>query len=480
MMHPLWTFADIASATSGQASADGEAHGVSIDSRTTRSGDIFLAFKGPNQDGHSYVRQAMAKGAVGAIVSQDGLDIPDGFPTIVVEDTAIALGTLGQAARSRTNAKIIGVTGSVGKTGTKEALLRALARSGPTHASERSYNNDIGVPLTLSRMPADSEFGVLEMGMNHAGEMRALSAQARPDIAIITTIEAVHSEFFASVEGIADAKAEIFEHMSSEGVAILNRDNPWFDRLADKARDNGLAQIVSFGMHEDADVRLLKHFAADNCSTVSADIAGELLTYRIGIPGDHWVQNSLAVLAAVQQAGGELGLAGLALGEMVAPKGRGRRHDVPFRDGSVLVIDESYNASPISMRAALKGLAEAKGVVPESGIPGRRIAVLGDMLELGDETVSAHENLVIPVEQANVDLVYTAGSHARTLADALPSKLHGHHADSVDELLPVLLVQVQPGDVIMLKGSNSVGLSKAVDALLALGAEPAFPRQAQG
>jgi len=480
MMHPLWTFADIASATGGQASADGEAHGVSIDSRTTRSGDIFLAFKGPNQDGHSYVRQAMAKGAVGAIVSQDGLDIPDGFPTIVVEDTAIALGTLGQAARSRTNAKIIGVTGSVGKTGTKEALLRALARSGPTHASERSYNNDIGVPLTLSRMPADSEFGVLEMGMNHAGEMRGLSAQARPDIAIITTIEAVHSEFFASVEGIADAKAEIFEHMSSEGVAILNRDNPWFDRLADKARDNGLAQIVSFGMHEDADVRLLKHFAADNCSTVSADIAGELLTYRIGIPGDHWVQNSLAVLAAVQQAGGELGLAGLALGEMVAPKGRGRRHDVPFRDGSVLVIDESYNASPISMRAALKGLAEAKGVVPESGIPGRRIAVLGDMLELGDETVSAHENLVIPVEQANVDLVYTAGSHARTLAEALPSKLHAHHADSVDELLPVLLVQVQPGDVIMLKGSNSVGLSKAVDALLALGAEPAFPRQAQG
>ncbi len=480
MMHPLWTFADIASATGGQASADGEAHGVSIDSRTTRSGDIFLAFKGPNQDGHSYVRQAMAKGAVGAIVSQDGLDIPDGFPTIVVEDTAIALGTLGQAARSRTNAKIIGVTGSVGKTGTKEALLRALARSGPTHASERSYNNDIGVPLTLSRMPADSEFGVLEMGMNHAGEIRALSAQARPDIAIITTIEAVHSEFFASVEGIADAKAEIFEHMSSEGVAILNRDNPWFDRLADKARDNGLAQIVSFGMHEDADVRLLKHFAADNCSTVSADIAGELLTYRIGIPGDHWVQNSLAVLAAVQQAGGELGLAGLALGEMVAPKGRGRRHDVPFRDGSVLVIDESYNASPISMRAALKGLAEAKGVVPESGIPGRRIAVLGDMLELGDETVSAHENLVIPVEQANVDLVYTAGSHARTLAEALPSKLHAHHADSVDELLPVLLVQVQPGDVIMLKGSNSVGLSKAVDALLALGAEPAFPRQAQG
>lgn len=480
MMHPLWTFADIASATGGQASADGEAHGVSIDSRTTRSGDIFLAFKGPNQDGHSYVRQAMAKGAVGAIVSQDGLDIPDGFPTIVVEDTAIALGTLGQAARSRTNAKIIGVTGSVGKTGTKEALLRALARSGPTHASERSYNNDIGVPLTLSRMPADSEFGVLEMGMNHAGEMRALSAQARPDIAIITTIEAVHSEFFASVEGIADAKAEIFEHMSSEGVAILNRDNPWFDRLADKARDNGLAQIVSFGMHEDADVRLLKHFAADNCSTVSADIAGELLTYRIGIPGDHWVQNSLAVLAAVQQVGGELGLAGLALGEMVAPKGRGRRHDVPIRDGSVLVIDESYNASPISMRAALKGLAEAKGVVPESGIPGRRIAVLGDMLELGDETVSAHENLVIPVEQANVDLVYTAGSHARTLAEALPSKLHAHHADSVDELLPVLLVQVQPGDVIMLKGSNSVGLSKAVDALLALGAEPAFPRQAQG
>ena len=480
MMHPLWTFADIASATGGQASADGEAHGVSIDSRTTRSGDIFLAFKGPNQDGHSYVRQAMAKGAVGAIVSQDGLDIPDGFPTIVVEDTAIALGTLGQAARSRTNAKIIGVTGSVGKTGTKEVLLRALARSGPTHASERSYNNDIGVPLTLSRMPADSEFGVLEMGMNHAGEMRALSAQARPDIAIITTIEAVHSEFFASVEGIADAKAEIFEYMSSEGVAILNRDNPWFDRLADKARDNGLAQIVSFGMHEDADVRLLKHFAADNCSTVSADIAGELLTYRIGIPGDHWVQNSLAVLAAVQQVGGELGLAGLALGEMVAPKGRGRRHDVPFRDGSVLVIDESYNASPISMRAALKGLAEAKGVVPESGIPGRRIAVLGDMLELGDETVSAHENLVIPVEQANVDLVYTAGSHARTLAEALPSKLHAHHADSVDELLPVLLVQVQPGDVIMLKGSNSVGLSKAVDALLALGAEPAFPRQAQG
>jgi len=475
MMDPLWTLQEMVKATGGQCVADGEVYGVSIDSRTVRSGDVFLALKGEHLDGHTYVQQAFAKGAVAAIIS-DPVDIGS-EALITVEDTNAALVALGQQARDRTAAQIVGVTGSVGKTGTKEALNAALARSGATHASERSYNNDIGVPLTLARMPAATQYGVLEMGMNHSGELRALTAQARPDIAAITNVEAVHAEFISSTDDIADAKAEIFEGMSSTGTAILNIDNPYFNHLVNSARDVGLSNILSFGEAEGADIRLLKHFEADDCSTVHADIAGELMTYRIGVPGVHWVKNSLAVLACVHALGADLGYAGLALGEMVAPKGRGRRHSVSFRDGAVLVVDESYNASPVSMRAAISDLGQAKGTLPDSGISGRKIAVLGDMLELGEGSVAQHQALASPLQDAGVDLVFTVDTAMTALDDALEIFRRGGHAASASDLVPALVDQLQPGDVVMLKGSNAMGLGSVVDALVALD-DDGFSRRA--
>jgi UDP-N-acetylmuramoyl-tripeptide--D-alanyl-D-alanine ligase len=478
MIEPLWTLQDIAKATGGLCATDGEAYGISIDSRTVRSGDVFLALKGEHQDGHAYVQQAFAKGAVAAIVSDPVENAPEAL--ITVDDTNAALIALGQQARDRTAAQIVGVTGSVGKTGTKEALNAALSRSGATHASERSYNNDIGVPLTLARMPAATQYGVLEMGMNHSGELRALTAQARPDVAVITNVESVHAEFFDSTDDIADAKAEIFEGMPTSGTAILNCDNPYFDRLASAASAAGLSNVLSFGEAEGADIRLLKYFEADDCSTVNADIAGELMTYRIGVPGIHWVKNSLAVLASVHVLGADLGYAGLALGEMVAPKGRGRRHSVSFRDGAVLVIDESYNASPVSMRAAISDLSRAKGPMPDSGIPGRKIAVLGDMLELGDDSVAQHRALANPLQDAGVDLVFTVGAATSALHDALEIFRRGGHAASASELVPALVDQLQPGDVVMLKGSNAMGLGSVVDALVALDDDGSFRRAAVG
>lgn len=480
MTDPLWTFAEIAQATGGTCSQDGEAHGVSIDSRTVRSGDVFLAFKGDNQDGHAYVPQAITKGAAGVIISDlvDGL--PDDLPVVQVSNTRAALVSLGDAARSRTKAKIVGVTGSVGKTGTKEALYTALLRSGATHASERSYNNDIGVPLTLARMPASTDYAVLEMGMNHAGEMRALTAMARPDVAVITNIESVHAEFFDSVEAIADAKAEIFEGMTGDGIVILNRDNAYCDYLAKAAKAHGIGRVLTFGEAKDADVRLLKSFEAEDCTAVNAQIDGELMTYRIGVPGAHWVTNSLAVLATVHALGADLGLAGLALAEMVAPKGRGRRHWVNFRDGVVLAIDESYNASPVSMRAAISDLGRAKGQLPDSGIPGRKIAVLGDMLELGAQSEQQHQALAEPLEQAGVDLVFTVGSATEILNASLQPFRRGGHAVDCDSLIPQLMEQLQPGDVVMTKGSNAMGLSAVIDALMTLDDDHAPRRSAAG
>jgi UDP-N-acetylmuramoyl-tripeptide--D-alanyl-D-alanine ligase len=468
MTDPLWTFTDIARATGGKCSKDGEAFGVSIDSRTIRPGDVFLAFKGDNQDGHAYVAQSVAKGAAGVIISDHVDGLSGELPVVRVADTCDALVSLGEAARTRTNARVVGVTGSVGKTGTKEALYTALLRSGATHASERSYNNDIGVPLTLARMPAATDYAILEMGMNHAGEMRGLTAMARPDVAVITNIEAVHAEFFDSVEAIADAKAEIFDGMGADGVAILNCDNIYCAHLAEAARARGIGRVVTFGEAQDADIRLLKCFEADDCSAVNVQIEGELMTYRIGVPGAHWVKNSLAVLAAVHVLGADLGFAGLALGEMVAPKGRGRRHWINFRDGFVLVIDESYNASPVSMRAAISDLGRAKGRLPESGIPGRKIAVLGDMLELGSQSDEQHSALVEPLDQAGVDLVFTVGSATSTLDASLQTFRRGGHAADSDALIPQLMEHIQPGDVVMAKGSNAMGLSGVIDALVML------------
>ncbi len=472
MAEPLWTSAQIAAATGGVASAAFDVHGIAIDSREVNQGDLFVALKGDNQDGHKYVAAALERGAAGALVER-GAAYPANAPVIDAGDALEALTALGAASRARIEGKVIGVTGSVGKTGTKTAIAAALARSGVTYASERSFNNHIGVPLTLARTPAATRYAVLEMGMNHAGEMRALTAIARPHVAIITTIAEVHMEFFASIEGIADAKAEIFEGVEPGGAVILNRDNAQFGRLEARAREVGIGRIISFGASEGSDVRMIKARLREDCSTVSADVMGTLVTFKIGIPGEHWVSNSLAVLATVSAVGGDLGLAGLSLAEMQPPKGRGRRHRVDYRDGEITVIDESYNASQVATLAAIGGLGRS-----EPGRRGRRIAVLGDMRELGERGPALHAGLRDPLRAAGIDTVVTVGPLMHDMSAPLGGVMRVIHCANAQEAVTQVLDLVVPGDVIMVKGSNAIGLSKVVEALLSVQDQPARRRAA--
>ena len=472
MAEPLWTSAQIAAATGGDASAAFDVHGIAIDSREVNQGDLFVALRGDNQDGHKYVAAALQRGAAGALVER-GADYPANAPVIAVGDALDGLTRLGAAARDRIAGKVIGVTGSVGKTGTKTAIAAALARSGATYASERSFNNHIGVPLTLSRTPAATRYAVLEMGMNHAGELRALTAIARPHVAIITTIAEVHMEFFPSIEAIADAKAEIFEGVLPGGAVVLNRDNPQFDRLAARAREVGIGRIISFGAAEGSDVRMIKSRLHEDCSTVTADVMGTLVTFKIGIPGEHWVSNSLAVLATVSAVDGDLGLAGLSLAEMQPPKGRGRRHRVDYRDGEITVIDESYNASQVAMLAAIGGLGRS-----EPARRGHRIAVLGEMRELGERGPALHAGLRAPLLDAGIDVVVAVGPLMQEMAASLGGVIRVINGANAQEAVSQVLDLVIPGDVIMVKGSNAIGLSKVVDALLSLQDQPALRRAA--
>lgn len=472
MAEPLWTARQIAAAVSGTMTVDFDVFGVAIDSREVRSGDLFVALKGDNQDGHRYVADAIAKGAAGALVEHSGA-YPAGSPVVAVEDALAGLRALGVAARDRLQGQVVGVTGSVGKTGTKTAIAAALARSGATYASERSFNNHIGVPLTLARTPSATRYAVLEMGMNHAGELRDLTQVARPHVAVVTTIAEVHMEFFASIAEIADAKAEIFEGLQPGGTAVLNRDNAMFGRLEARARETGVRHILAFGEHSGADVRLVKSRLHEDCSTVTADVTGTLVTYKIGIPGEHWVANSLAVMAAVVAVGGDLGLAGLALAEMQPPRGRGRRHQVEYRDAEIVVIDESYNASPVAMLAAIRGLGRSK-----PARRGRRIAVLGDMRELGDQGPQLHAGLRQPLRDAGVNLVIAVGPLMQEMANGLGLTVQVIDCANAQEASRQLLDALVPGDVIMVKGSNAIGLSKVVDALLALPDQPSLRRVA--
>lgn len=477
MITPLWTSVDAAKATQetgGKAIGDWQVYGACIDTRSLRTGDLFVALPGSSRDGHEFVADALSKGAGAALIDRPVDGLPGDAPVLICADAMDGMSGLAKAARKRTSAKVIGVTGSVGKTSTKEALKAALFRCKATQASARSFNNHIGVPLTLAQLREDTAYSVLEMGMNHAGELEALSALAQPDIAIITTVEAAHAEYFDSVDAIADAKAEIFTGLTPGGTAILNRDNAYFNRLVSAARDCGVENILSFGASADADVRLLKQCLHQDCSTVTADIAGQPMMYKVGAPGAHWVMNSLAVLATVLVADADLGLAGLALQEIMAPEGRGRRHLIPYRDGSILVIDDSYNASPASMKAALEALGKAKGTPSERRSSTRRIAVLGDMLELGDASERLHTNLAKIVTRADVDLVLTVGPLMKHLHESLPRHRCAGHAETASEGANMLLDIVAPGDVVMAKGSNAMGLSEIVGALLQLDIEPAI------
>ena len=452
MSAPLWTSAEIEAATGGRASAPFEVTGVTFDSREVEPGWLFVAMPGTVADGHQFVDKAFAAGAAGAIVSQ-----PVTGPHVLVDDTAAALTALAKAARNRVNATILGVTGSVGKTGTKEALAAALERRhrGKVHRSLKSYNNHTGVPLSLARMPRETVFGVFEMGMNHADEIRHLTALVRPHIALITAIAPAHIENLGSMEAIADAKAEIFESLEPGGTAILPNDTPYRDRLLKAARRYA-EHIVTFG-GGDADVSAMHAVRSDNGgSLVTARLRESELTFNIAQPGEHWVSNSLAVLAAVEAAGADLAAAGLALGDMGGLKGRGERHRVPVDGGEMLLIDESYNANPASMAATLKNLAEEQA-------PGRRIAVLGTMLELGEFSDEAHAGLAPVVLDSGVDELILVGEATRPLEQALATRLSVERVGSAEEATQRLLATMRAGDAVLVKASNGVGLARLVE-----------------
>lgn len=432
--------------------------GVSIDTRTLQPGDLYFAIKGDAKDGHDFAGAAFAAGAAAAVVDEARADALSAHgPLYIVDDTLASMENLGRAARARGEAKIIAVTGSVGKTGTKEALRAALGASGPTHASAASYNNHWGVPLTLARMPRASRFGVFEIGMNHSGEITPLTGMVRPHVAVVTTIAPVHLEHFASLDAIAEAKAEIFLGLEPGGAAIIHADIPQFDLLNARARASRAGRVLSFGEHAGADAQLISFEARETGSMVSAKVLGEAVTFYLGAPGRHLAVNGLAVLLAAVCAGADLHASARALGAFEAPAGRGQRTGLAAAGGNFTLIDESYNANPASMRAALALLGEAAA--------GRRVAVLGDMLELGPDAARLHAELSEAIAENRVDTVFAAGPLMRGLYDALPPGVRGAWKEKSDGLEDVLAEALGAGDVVMVKGSNGSRMGPVVAAL---------------
>jgi UDP-N-acetylmuramoyl-tripeptide--D-alanyl-D-alanine ligase len=464
----LWTSDAAERATGGRSTRPWQATGVAIDSRATGRGDLFVALEGPTNDGHDYVAQALARGAVAAMVRRARADaLPKDLPLLVVDDTQAALEALGGAARARSTARIAAVTGSVGKTGVKEALRAALTEQGPTAASVKSFNNQWGVPLSLARMGADTRYGVFEIGMNHPGEIAPLARQVAPHVALITTVEAVHLGYFASIAAIADAKADIFEGMAADGVAVLNHDNPFYHHLARMARERGVRRILSFGAHPDSSVRLVDATVGAETSRVVAMVGTERFTYDVGLPGRHWVSNSLGVLAALSALGADVARGAASLAKLTPLPGRGERHRIDLGCGVMTVIDESYNASPAALKAALQVLAATQ---PERG--GRRIAVLGDMLELGDQAPSMHAAFATCAQAKGIDLVFTVGHHMTHLRDALPAAMRAGHAADAEGILGAVLEEVRGGDVVLVKGSRGIKLERVVAGLVDLRPQP--------
>ncbi len=450
---PLWTANALAAATGGTASAGFDVFGVAFDSREIGAGDLFVAMPGTEFDGHRFVDGAFQRGASGALVSQ-----PVPYPHVLVADTAAALNALGVASRERSGARVAGVTGSVGKTGTKEALASALSRTPGVrvHRSVKSYNNHTGVPLSLARMPADSDYGVFEMGMNHAGEIAALTRLVRPHVAVVTAIAPAHIEFFPTgLDGIADAKGEIFQGLDAGGAAIIPFDSPQRDRLIGHAQRYA-GEILTFGLGAGADVRAREVIDNGASSTVTVSMPGAELCLTIGQSGAHWVSNGLAVLAAVHALGADVGVAALALADMDQLAGRGARLKVRVAGGEALIIDESYNANPSSMRATLAVLAREAG---------RKIAVLGAMRELGAQSDALHADLSPDVIASGVQYALLVGSGMEPLAAALEGKTEVRHVADAATADAALAALIAPGDAILIKGSNSVGLSALVASL---------------
>jgi UDP-N-acetylmuramoyl-tripeptide--D-alanyl-D-alanine ligase len=461
MPEALWQWPDLVAASGGEA--DGapplRITGLSIDTRSLAPGDVFVALRDV-RDGHEFVPAAFKAGAAAAIVARNYNRRRLSGALLRVADPLRALGAIGRAARLRSNARIVAVTGSVGKTGTKEMLRLCLAQAGETHAAEKSYNNHWGVPLTLARMPVEAQYAVLEIGMNHAGEITPLTEMVRPHVSLITSVEPVHLGHFASVEEIAEAKAEILAGLVPGGTAILPRDNPHFDLLRERAAAVG-AKIVTFGYHAEADYRAVQVDLGPKGSSVIAGHGSLRFPYRVGAPGEHYVKNSLAVVAALQALGADAMRCLPALARVTAPVGRGARTLLDVADGQILLIDESYNANPASVQAALAAMAST----PREAF-GRRVAVLGDMLELGEASAELHRSLKGAVDAAGVDLVHACGPMMKLLLDDLPRDRQGMWTPHSSELAQAVPDLVQAGDVVMVKGSLGTRMAPIVEALL--------------
>ena len=476
-MSALWNAKDVAAATGGASTGAWTAGGVSIDSRSVKAGDLFVALEGPNFDGHDYAVPALEKGAAAAIVHRAPQDSDRYHDRLVlVKDTFPALQDLARAARARTGARVIAVTGSVGKTGTKEALKLGLSVQGATHASEGNLNNHWGVPLSLARMPADTKYGVFELGMNHPGEIAPLSRLVRPHAAVITSVEAVHLEFFNSVAEIADEKAAIMAGLEAGGTAVLPRDNAHYSRLAAAAQAYSCGVIKSFGTGGDAFARLVAWSLTPDGTQVAAEFDGRRIMYDMIVSGRHWALNSVAALAAVHAVGADHRLAASALAKLAAPAGRGARTRVAVDGGSIMVIDESYNASPAAVRVLADTLAQMHQ--PVGGTRGGRlIMVLGDMLELGVAAPDLHAGLAESLQLADIHVVFTAGALMKHLHTALPHGMRGGHAPDSKSLVPQVLDAVRAGDVVAVKGSHSSHMNLVVDALRGL---TPMPKAANG
>ncbi|MBN8542650.1 MAG: UDP-N-acetylmuramoyl-tripeptide--D-alanyl-D-alanine ligase [Alphaproteobacteria bacterium] len=465
-MTTQWESKEVAKATNGQCSGQWVATSVSIDTRSIESGALYVALKGANMDGHHFVREALAKGAVAAVVSAP-IDGVDAAQLVMVNDTEIALQNLGIAARSRSAAKYIGVTGSVGKTGCKEMLAAALSAIGKTHATKGNLNNHLGVPLSLVNMPLDAQYVVLEMGMNHPGEIAKLSHWAKPDVSIITTVDAVHIEFFENgVEGIADEKATIFDGMGGKGTAILNADNAHYDRLSAYAVKQDLDRIISFGSGDNALSRMLSYQIEDMHSIVEATIAGTHISYRIGTIGKHWALMSVAVLSAVDALGADLAKSAAALAVFSEPKGRGQIRKLSVKGGHLRLIDDAYNASPIAVKGAIEKVSELRAASKE---PLRTVVVLGDMLELGEHSRDLHVGLAPTLVNNQIDLVFAAGAFMRHLFEALPEQMKGAYEANSVALAPKVVSALQARDLVLVKGSRGSRMDVVVDAIEKIG-----------
>lgn len=458
-MSELWTAEEAQAATGGRL-LNGDTWsvtGVSIDTRSLEPGDLFVALKDV-RDGHDFLAQAFVSGASAALIS-DARKVEGLGAALAVPDVLESLRKLGQAARDRCVAKRVAVTGSVGKTSTKEALAICLSASGQTHRSVKSYNNHWGVPLTLSRMPRESQFAVFEIGMNHRGEILPLTQLVKPHAALVTTIAPAHVENLGSLEAVADEKGDIYAGLEPGGSAIIPNEAPHADRLIAAAERNG-ANLVRFGRDAICEARLLRFDMDATGSNAEAEILGRSIKYRVGVEGAHWALNSVAALAATDVVGADLEAGAHALEHLRAFDGRGVAQQVAAPFGAFMLVDDSYNANPASMAAAIATLAAR-----QPGPGGRRIAALGDMLELGPNESAYHAGLSEPLEQAGIDLVFAAGPRMAALMETLPASRRGGYAESADALIPIIAPSLRSGDIVLVKGSNGSKMSRVVAAL---------------